>query len=156
MGYLPIFLAIAGFIFLWSVLVYNGIKSSKKNLSSISSFIRQLNADRIELVRQIANQETKLSLQLSVIDKTIKMESLEDPLNTWEQQERRIQEQLFQMVEIDGFSDKTEELVTELAEKGKLVREQVGKYYAGIRSYNHLIMKPPHRYVAGPLGFQPI
>ena len=156
MGYLPIFLAIGGFIFLWSVLVYNGIKTSKKNLTKISSYVRQLNAERMELVNQIARQEPKLSLQLSVIGKTIKMESLEEPLNSWEQQERRIQEQLFQMIEIDGFSESTEEMVTDLAAKGKMVRQQVGQYYAGIRSYNRLIMKPPHRYLAGPLGFQPI
>ncbi|MGB3183381.1 MAG: hypothetical protein WBB45_18475 [Cyclobacteriaceae bacterium] len=156
MGFLPIFIAVGGFIFLWVTLVYNGIKASKKDLNTISSHIRQLNTERHELIMEIGKREPKLSEQLSAIRKTVNMESLEEPLKSWEQQERHIQEQQIRMIEIDGFSEETEEMVTELAARGRKVRELVGRYYSGIRSYNRLIMKPPHRYLAGPLGFQPI
>lgn len=156
MGFLPIFLALAGFIFLWAVLVYNGIKSTQKKLNLTAMSIQKLNDRRLELIKGLENKEPSFSGFLSHLRQGIHEESLEEPISTWETQERHIQEQQINMFEKEGYTAETEALITELAETSKKIRSEVGSYYAGIRSYNRLILKAPHRYLAGPMGFQPI
>ena len=159
MGYLPIILALLGFLFLWTIVNYQSIRISKNEVSQAIDDIFKKAAARNQALKDLsqkATEEDASSEILAFIRRKLDEQTDERlPLAKKLEKEMHLDEL---MGDIPPPSEHTayEEAYQRLEKVHKQYRQSVASYRKRVRDYNELISKNPSRLVASLAGFSPI
>ncbi|MEQ9440567.1 MAG: hypothetical protein RIG62_16055 [Cyclobacteriaceae bacterium] len=158
MGYLPIILAILGFVFLWGIVNYNAMKTRKAEASQAADLVYRYAALRQNIIIQLANiqsGDTSLFTLMQRIKESVRPISRENnsPIDVLSSEQKLSRH-------IDGLPD---QLATEKSYRNSVQQLQkadmeyriaANRFALKVRQYNELVTKSPSRLVAGLVGFK--
>lgn len=159
MGYLPIILALLGFLFLWTIVNYQSIRISKNEVAQAIDDIFKKAAARNQALQDLSEQTTEedaASEILGFIRRKLDEQTDERlPLAEKLEQEMHLDELMGDIPPPRGHTA-YEEAYQRLEKVHKQYLQSVASYRKRVRDYNELISKNPSRLVASLTGFSPI
>jgi hypothetical protein len=159
MGYLPIILALLGFLFLWTIVNYQSIRIRKNEVTQAIDEIFKKAATRNQALKDLSAQVTEEDAALEII------EFFRRKLDEQTDKKLSLAEKLEYEMHFDKLMDDIpppsghtayEEAYQQLVKVHNQYRQTVANYRKRVREYNELISKNPSRLVAGLTGFSPI
>lgn len=160
MGYIPIILAILGFILLWGIVNFNSIKHKKKEAEEAASLLFKYAALRNTILRQM-NQVVDEDTTIHTL-----IEQVQPHLNDQTQQdiavqrkialEKEVSERIASIppVAVDNLNYQNTYKQLQVADNH--YRKAATLYQIRLKQYNDLVVKNPTRLLANVLGFKPI
>jgi len=157
MGFLPIIVAVAGFIFLWGIVNYHSLKSRKKEVEDAAELVHRYAALRQNIIIQLSNiegRDVSLSalLQRMVqsfhpVDKnTTTATNIVDSGHQLSQQIDELPDQL-------GKHKIYRSSIEQLQKADFAYRMAANRFSLKSQQYLNLITKPPSKFVAKLFGF---
>lgn len=155
MGFVPILLALSGFVFLWAIVNYHSLSSLQKAIQTQQEERRQLQLaagqliDKLSILLKIYGISlppfwANIATQSSVLEKERLLSEIEQ-LNRLSQGNTQLQNE-------PDFLRIKEDLHETIV---KLFNIQQ-KLFASLRDYNNLSQSMPSRIVANVFGFKPV
>ena len=160
MGYLPIILALLGFIFLWGIVNHHSIKTRKAELAQAADLVYRYAALRQNIILQIANiksEDTSLytlmqRIKSAVTPITRDEASPEDVLASEERLTKHINELPDQLATQKSYRNS----VKQLQKADMEYRIAANRYQLKVQQYNDLVGKSPSKFVALLTGFKKV
>ncbi len=160
MGYLPIIVALAGFIFLWGIVNFNSLKRKKKEAEEAASLLFKYAALRNTILRQM-NQITEVDPTIHTI-----VEQIQSQLNDQTREEISVQEKTEKETEITSLIEKIptafvgegsyDNTYRQLLVADNHYRKAATLYRIRLHQYNELVTRNPSKQIAKLTGFRPI
>lgn len=159
MGFLPIILAILGFVFLWGIVNYQSLRMRKIQVKKCEDEVLQAAGHRDEALKKLlAQDDENAALQelSDFINRKLEAsygagQSIAEKLK----QEKVLGELVADVPPPSGHAA-YEEAYNTLQKSHLRYRQSVNSYRKSIRDYNELIEKNPTRMLAGIAGFKSI
>jgi len=146
MGFIPIFVALLGLIFLYSIYTYNQIKPRKARLTQVVDQMAANSGQRKMAIFKYDSENPGSSLTEAA--ETLKKTS------TDRFQSYRKEEELIAVIS-NGLSElKDDSLKSDLEKSNAAQQELMGKLKSYANDYNNMIGKAPASFVASVFGFK--
>ncbi len=156
MGYLPIILALLGFIFLWGIVNLNSIKSKRKEAEAAARLVFQYAAFRNTLLRQMQQavpQEDVFHPILAKIQPLLNEQTKEE-LST--QQKIELESKVTEQITHLPAPENEPLIYQQLQKANNNYRQAVTLYTVRLKEYNELVTRYPSKIVARMMGMQKI
>ncbi|MEK6477041.1 hypothetical protein WJR50_05885 [Catalinimonas sp. 4WD22] len=158
MGYLPIILALLGFIFLWAIVNYNSIKIKKAEVEQASKQVFQYASLRNTIIKRMANivheDNTLQKIVAKVCDQlnelSIEAASTEDKIQAEKKVTQAVKDIPEGYVKNSPYSEAYHQL--QLAQNN--YQKAASVYHKRLQEYHELINKYPSKMVAKASGFK--
>jgi hypothetical protein len=159
MGFLPIILAILGFLFLWAIVNYQSLRIRKNEVDHAADEVFQQAGYRNQILKSLPssdNDEVGLKEIFALIKRKLDEHqrtemSVEDKIR----HEKQIDELMTDIPPPDGHAE-YEESYLALQKSHQDYQRAVVSYRRRLREYNELIQKNPTKMLAKLSGFRPI
>lgn len=160
MGYLPIILAIVGFVFLWGIVNHHFIKTRRAEVMQAADLVYRYAALRQNIILQIANirsEDTSLFTLMQRIKAAIEPISRDetspaDVLASEEKLSRHINELPDQLATQKSYRNS----VKQLQKADMEYRIAANRYHLKVKQFNDLVGKSPSKFLAFLTGFKKI
>lgn len=153
MGFVPIFLALAGFVFLWAVVNYNALKNQRASVQRLGDQVNKLKDDIQTEVKQL---------------ESCCMPEFENKLEHILQQIKKDADNAAIQIEFDNFNKSYE---AAYKDEGTAIQEVIRKdltkdlqqllsvkkeFMAAVKSYNKIVEQMPTALLARLFGFKKV
>ena len=159
MGYIPIIVALLGFILLWGLVNYNSIKAKKIALDQKAQDVYKFSILRNATLRQlakIASQDTTLThLFHEAVGKLDDRNSEEVDVHKKIQQEHKVTE-LIAEIPLIGEDENYKKMFKQLQIADDYYRKASSAYSFRLKDYNALVTRNPSKIVASLMRFKPV
>lgn len=160
MGYLPIVVALLGFIFLWAVVNYNSLKSKRELLNQKSEEIFKYAALRNATMRQLAKAvgETHQNLESLFNQATNKLNdnTIKEISPTEKIKLEHATSLAFTALPTDIDDEKYLTLYKQLEIADDFYRKSVSSFIFRLNDYNQMVKSMPSKIVATAMHFKPV
>lgn len=143
-GLLPIFLVLTGFVFLWTMVVYNSLKNRKSTIEH-----------QLHTIGQLVFQRMNFLTQLQDVLKTHLQTGTEGYDETHLAKETELVEDRIQALGMDKDTQ-VQQFRQELAQNASRIVKAQSKVRSLRTHYNELCTHMPYRLVANVFGFKPM
>jgi hypothetical protein len=157
MGMIPVALAIAGFVLLWTIVNYNSLAARRKNIVSLQEARKQLSDAYVSLSKQLSALLLiyKLNMPAYLVElandpnRKIDAPKLSESINWLTLQAGSHNPELQSNPDYQESLTAMELIVT------KLIKNQQ-QWLAEVKAYNRQATRMPYRMVAQLFGFKPV
>lgn len=159
MGFLPIILAILGFVFLWGIVNYQSLRMRKIQVKKWEDEVLQAAGNRDETLKNLlAQDDENAALQelSDFINRKLEASSGTRQSIAEKLQQEKVLGELVADIPPPSGNTAYEEAYNKLQKSHLRYRQSVNTYRKSIRDYNELIKKNPTRMLAGIMGFKPM
>jgi hypothetical protein len=158
MGYLPIILAILGFIFLWSIVNYHSLKARKRELDDASELVYRYASLRQNIIIQLANiksEDGSLQALLHRIKAAIRpIEKEENTVSELLLGEKELSQHIDELPDQLGKLKNYRSSIEQLQKADLAYRIAANRYSLKLEQYNSLVTKAPSKFIAKLTGFK--
>ncbi|WKN43255.1 hypothetical protein [Tunicatimonas pelagia] len=157
MGFLPIILAIVGFLFLWGIVNYHSLKTRKKEVEEAAELVFRYAALRQNIIIQLSNIEGNDDSLSTLLHRIVQSFHPIDKNTTTATEIVASGQQLSQQV--DELPDQLgkhkvyRSSIEQLQKADLAYRIAANRYSLKLEQYLGLVTKPPSKFVAALFGF---
>lgn len=159
MGYIPIIVALLGFVVLWGLVNYNSIKAKKIALDQKAQEVYKYATLRNATLRQlakIASQDITLThLFHEAVDKLDDRNSEEVDVHEKMQREHKVTEVIAE-IPLIGEDENYRKMFKHLQIADDYYRKVASAYAFRVKDYNALVTRNPSKIVASIMRFKPV
>jgi len=160
MGYLPIILAILGFIFLWGIVNYHSIKNRKREVADASELVFRYAALRQNIIIQLANIEADddslRPLLLRIREAIVPLEKEKSTASELLIAEKELTQHIDELPDQLGKLKNYRSSIEQLQKADLAYRIAANRYSLKLEQYNSLVTKAPSKFLAAITGFKPL
>ena len=160
MGYLPIILAILGFVFLWGIVNYHSIKTRKREVNDAAELVYRYAALRQNIIIQLANIESEddslRALLLRVRKAILPTEKEKRPVNDLLHTEKKLSQHIDELPDQLGKLKNYRSSIEQLQKADLAYRVAANRYSLKLEQYNDLVTKAPSKFLASIMGFKKV
>lgn len=160
MGYLPIIVAILGFMFLWGIVNYHSLKNRKKELTDAADLVFRYAALRQNIIIQLANidaEDPSLRTLLNRVKESIKPFSKEyDSAADVVANEQTLSQHIDELPDQLGVLKTYRSSIEQLQKADLAFRVAANRYLLKLDQYHNLVTKAPSKFIAALTGFKKI
>ncbi|WKN31472.1 hypothetical protein PZB74_21210 [Porifericola rhodea] len=160
MGYLPIILALLGFIFLWAIVNYNSIKLKKAEAEQASKLVFQQAALRSTIIKRMANISHEDATLLQTVQR------VKNSLNDYEEGQISTVEKIEAEKKVNAsINDIPQDYIKDSPYSEAYHQLQIAHnnyqrvaavYLSKVKNYEELLHRYPSKLIASAGGFKPL
>ncbi|MGB3586950.1 MAG: hypothetical protein WBA23_10440 [Tunicatimonas sp.] len=157
MGFLPLIVAVAGFIFLWGIVNYHSLKTRKKEVEEAAELVYRYAALRQNIIIQLSNIEGNDTSLSTLLQRIVQSFQSVDKNTTTASELVSSGQQLSQ--QIDNLPDQLgkhkiyQSSIEQLQKADFAYRIAANRYSLKLQQYLDLVTKSPSKLVASLFGF---